>query len=287
MEYLSVRPFEEEDIDFAYRLDVIEQWNDTKNDIKRMLEYEPNGCFVAEVNGEPVGHAFSVSYGRLGWIGLLIVKAEHRKKGIGTLLTKKVMSYLLSQGVETIRLEAVPTVAGLYRKLGFADEYDSLRLTRINGTEASLPRSTVITLKKEEIREVAKFDAKYFGANRTKVLGRLYQDSPELCFVSYIKSKIAGYIMCRKTESGYRIGPWICNPENPSTARELLLKCIEAVKSHAKLYIGVPAVNETAVRILQDVGFKRYSKSIRMFLGKRFENERGDGVFAIAGPEKG
>lgn len=93
--------------------------------------------------------------------------------------------------------------------------------------------------------------------------------------------------MHRKTENGYRIGPWICNPDDPSTAKELLLRCMEAVKPYAKLCIGVPAVNETAVRILQDISFERYSKSIRMFLGKRFENERADGVFAIGGPEKG
>jgi hypothetical protein len=265
----------------------MEQWNDTRKDIKRMSDYEPEGCSIAEVNGKPVGHVFSVSYGRLGWIGLLIVKAEHRRKGIGTLLTKKVTSYLLSHGVETIRLEVVPTVSDLYRGLGFVDEYDSLRLMGINRTEASLPSSTVLTVGEEEMREIAKFDAKYFGANRMKVLSRLYQDRPELCFVSNMKSRISGYIMCRKTENGYRIGPWICSPDNPLTAKELLLRFMEAVKPHSKLYIGVPAINETAVRIVQDIGFKLYSKSIRMFLGKRFENERADGVFAIGGPEKG
>jgi hypothetical protein len=228
----------------------MEEWNDTRKDIKRMSHYEPDGCFIAVVNGTPSGHVFCASYGKLGWIGLLIVKAEHRRKGIGTLLTKKVMSYLLSHGVETIRLEAVPTVARLYRELPFIDEYDSLRFMGTNGTEASLSRSTLLTLKEEEIGEVAKFDAEYFGANRMKVLSRLYQDSPELCFVSYAESEVAGYIMCRKTETGYRIGPWICKPDNPSTAKELLLKCMEAVSPYAKLCVGVPAVNEAAIKIL-------------------------------------
>ena len=175
MEHFSIRPFEEEDIDFAYKLDVMEQWNDTRNDMKRMVSYEPNGCFIAEIKGKPVGHVFSVSYGRLGWIGLMIVKAEFRRRGIGTLLLKRTIDYLLSLKVKTIRLEAVPTVADLYRKLGFVDEYDSLRFIAVSGKIKSLSSHCVNPLKKEGITELAKFDAKYFGADRKKVLSELFK----------------------------------------------------------------------------------------------------------------
>jgi GNAT superfamily N-acetyltransferase len=36
---------------------------------------------------------FTVNYGNLGWVGLLVVKAEYRKKGISTLLTQKAIDY--------------------------------------------------------------------------------------------------------------------------------------------------------------------------------------------------
>ena len=288
MEYIFIRPFQEDDIDFAYKLDMMEQWNDTRNDVKRMFSYEPNGCFIAQIKSEPVGHVFSISYGRLGWIGLMIVKAEHRRRGIGTLLTKRAIDYLLNRKVETIKLEAVSTIANLYRKLGFVDEYDSLRFRGISGEKSmSLSGHCTNALKKEEITELAKFDAEYFGTNRIKVLSGLYQDSPQLCFVSHIGSKIKGYIMCRKTESGHRIGPWVCNPENLQGARELLSKCMETIGRNVKLYVGVPAVNEIAVEILREFGFTQYSKSIRMRFGKELETECVSGIFAIGGPEKG
>ena len=133
MEGCSIRPFKDEDIDFAYKLDLMEQWNHTINDIKRVLSFEPNGCFMAEIGGESVGHVFSVSYGRLGWIGFLIVKAEYRRRGTGTLLMKRAMNYLLSRKAKTIKLEAVSKIANLYRKLGFVDEFDSLRFTKTGG----------------------------------------------------------------------------------------------------------------------------------------------------------
>jgi len=287
MEHFSIRPFKDEDIDFAYKLNVMEQWDDTRNDIKRMFNGEPNGCFIAEIKSKPVGHVFSISYGRLGWIGFLIVKAEYRRRGRGTLLTRRAMGYLLSCNVETIKLEAVSAIADLYRKLGFVDEYDSLRFTGVSRKITSLSSHRINTLKREGIKQLTKFDAEYFGANRTKVLHRLYQENPKLCFVSRIGSRIVGYIMFRKTKSGYRIGPWVCNPENPQVARELLMECMETIGHNAKLYVGVPAMNEVAVEILQDFDFRQYSKSIHMHFGEKLETERVDGVFAIGGPEKG
>jgi GNAT superfamily N-acetyltransferase len=287
MEHFSIRPFGHEDIDFAYKLDVMEQWDDTRKDIKRMFNYEPNGCFVADINSKPVGHVFSISYGRLGWIGLLIVKAEYRRRGIGTLLTKRAMNYLLSCKVETMKLEAVSAIADLYRKLGFVGEYGSLRFTGVSRKITSLSSHCINSLKIEGIKQLAKFDAEYFGANRAKVLSRLCQENPQLCYVSRMDSRITGYIMFRKTKSGFRIGPWVRNPENPQVARELLVECMETIGYNVKLSVGVPAVSKVAVEILQDFGFKQHSESIRMHLGQKLETERADGVFAIGGPEKG
>lgn len=287
MKHFLIRPFKDGDIDFAYELDVSEQWNDTRKDIERMFNYEPNGCFVAEIDGEPVGHVFSINYGRLGWIGLLIVKSEYRRRGIGTLLTKKAIDYLLGRKVKTIKLEAEPTLANLYRKLGFFDEYDSLRFRRVSEKTTSMSRHCVSLLKKKEITKLAEFDAEYFGANRIKVLNGLYQDYSQLCFISYERSRIIGYVMCRESETGYNVGPFVCTPENPQVAQRLLMKCVDVIGQNEKIHVGVPAVNRAAVGILYDLGFNQYSMSIRMYLGEKLKNERLDGVFSIGGPMKG
>jgi hypothetical protein len=93
--------------------------------------------------------------------------------------------------------------------------------------------------------------------------------------------------MFRKAEKGYRVGPWVCNPENSQAVRELLMKCMDAVGGNVRLYVGVPAVNKKAVEILRSFGFEQYSKSIRMCIGKKLKSECVSGVFAIGGPEKG
>lgn len=287
MEYVSVQQLKEVDLGFAFDLNVAEEWNDRFEDIKRMLGFEPDGCFIAEVERERAGHVFSISYGKLGWIGLLVVKAEYRKMGIGKLLTTKAKDYLLSRGVQTVKLEAVPEVSGLYRKMGFVDEYDSLRF---KGTveSASLSRSSSSALiKKKDLAELASFDSRYFGADRTRVLRKLYDENPQLCFFSYSGSEITGYVMCRKAKIGYNLGPMVCNPGSPETAKELLQECMGKLSPKTEIFVGVPAINLAATKILRELGFVKYSHSIRMRFGKKLENECVKGIFAIGGPMKG
>lgn len=284
MEKLTIRRFKEEDIGFAYEMTTKEEWNVTKDDIERMLNYEPNGSFIAEANGSRVGHVFAVTYGKLGWIGLLIVRAEHRKKGAGTLLMKRAIEYLLNRGVQTIDLDAVPEISDLYRKLNFTDKFASLRF---KGTRRNISHGngSATRMEKKEMAEVAAFDARYFGADRTRVLISLYQAYPKLCFVSRAGSNVAGYIMCRRAESGYNLGPFVCNSER--VAGQLLAKCLERLPLNALVYAGVPTVNGKAVETLQGSGFRQYSKSIRMRFGKNLETERQSGIYAIGGPMKG
>jgi hypothetical protein len=66
----------------------------------------------------------------------------------------------------------------------------------------------------------------------------------------------------------------------------LLTSCLSKTKQGEKVYIGVPALNTTAVEILHELGFQQYSKSIRMRYGKEL-HDCIEGVFAIGGPMKG
>ncbi len=284
---VSIRSIKESDLDLIYAFCKNEHWNYSLKMVERLFLYEPNGCFAADVKGKLVGHVFSFNYGKIGWIGMLIVNKEHRRQGIGTLLMKRAMKYLLDIGVKTIRLEAVPEFANIYYKLGFTSEFDSFRFQKINEKCGELTELSVEPVKRNEIVEIANFDRKYFGADRRGVLCKLYEDNPELCFVSRRGSRIVGYIMCDKTEMGYRIGPWVCNPQYTTIAKKLILNCIETIKVKERLYVGAPAVNDTAVKILQELNFKLYSKSIRMYFGKKIEDECIEGIFSIGGPEKG
>lgn len=79
---------------------------------------------------------------------------------------------------------------------------------------------------------------------------RMFKYSPLGCFVAHVEGK-------------------------------LLVQCIEIIELDEKLYVGVPAVNKAITKILTDLDFKRYSKSIRMYFGEKLETEHVDGAFAV------
>jgi ribosomal protein S18 acetylase RimI-like enzyme len=266
---------------------LIEQWNERRDDVQRMFEFEPKGCFIAEVDGELAGHVFSIAYETLGWVGYLIVSSNYRRKGVATILMKKAVDYLVSQKVQTIKLDAVPEIADLYRRLGFVDECSSLRFLGANELPCASQNRTVKPIEREIVAGIAGFDMEYFGADRSRVLKRLIEENPDLSFASYSGSHVIGYITCHKAESGYELGPWVCHPQSPRIAKKLLVACLNRLEPNSKIYVGLPSLNTAAVSVLLAYGFKQYSESVRMRFGKILETEHPDGIFAIAGPMKG
>jgi len=286
-----IRQLTKGDVNFVLGLARQEDWIEyTPLDIIRCLECEPNGCFVAEDRRKPIGHVFSISYEKAGWIGLLIVHPDHRGRGVGTMLMITAINYLKRIGVETIRLEAVPEAVRLYQRLGFVEEFDSLRFCKElkrEGVYAESLRKEVFIAQKKDLENLADFDSKYFGANRLKVLERLHRDYPKNFLAAREGRRITGYIVGRKTLKGYWVGPWVCNPTRPDVAKRLFLSCVEALDRKGELRVGTPAVNSSGTRLLADLGFRQTSKSVRMIWGKHEYSGNPEGVFGIGGPEKG
>jgi len=273
------------DLGFAFRLVKVTGWDNTLEDLERLLSYEPEGCFIAEVGGKPVGMVTTTSYGKLGWIGCLIVKPEKRGRGVGTELMRQAIEHLQWKGVETIRLDAVPKAVPLYRRLGFVEECRSLRF---RGTWARYSASDVRLMQSSHLEDVFALDMRCFGADRSRVLIRLFQDFPELCFVSYIDSEIAGYVMARRTTEGGKIGPWVCRPDGPGRERaEPLLRAALNAFDGQTISVGVLEENPLSQEILKRYGFSEGPWSVRMRLGP--DRHRGDpqSIFAIGAAAKG
>jgi ribosomal protein S18 acetylase RimI-like enzyme len=80
--------------------------DDSKKSIKIFLDKNPNTCFIAETDGEIIGTIMAGNDGRRGHIYHLMVKQEHRKKGIGKNLLEKVEKSLKKEGIRKIFLVA-------------------------------------------------------------------------------------------------------------------------------------------------------------------------------------
>jgi len=281
------------DIDYVTESVERERWGYTRQDIERCWLFEPRGCFIAEIQHKPAGHVFTINYGKTGWVGLLIVNPEQRGNGIGTILMQTAISYLQKTGVETIRLEAVEKAVPLYKRLGFREEFASLRFSKQikqkekRQSERSKGRE-IVNIQENDMDNVAKFDSKHFGASRLGVLRSLYADQPQNCFIASEKRKISGYILGRKIQNAHWIGPWVC--ENPETAEKLLCACIDSItapEEEKELKLGMPILNTDGIRLVKKLGFQLTSRSIRMVWGKPKYKGHITKIYGIGGPEKG
>jgi len=272
-----------EDLHFARYLTETVGWNYSLSDFERLLYYEPEGCFVVKQNGEPVGIVTTTTYGKLAWVGSLIVLEHYRGKGVGSELMKHAISYLKTKGVETIRLDAASKAIPLYKRLGFKEEYDSLRFI---GAGRELICRKVSKMENEDLESVVHLDTRFFGANRERVLRRVYKDFQDLCFVSFTDEKLTGYIMAKRGINEIKVGPWICDPKHTEIAEELLKAILNEAKG-MKIWVGIPSGNKKSVNILKKHGFVDQPKSIRMYYGKLGYVGLINGVFGIGAPEKG
>jgi N-acetylglutamate synthase-like GNAT family acetyltransferase len=73
------------DLPAGVRLNQIAGWNQTASDWERFLEVSPEGCFVAELNGQVCGTVTTISFqSRFAWIGMVLVDPQCRGRGMGT-----------------------------------------------------------------------------------------------------------------------------------------------------------------------------------------------------------
>jgi len=279
----SIRRMVPEDEGFFLELIGLTGWGNTVADFRRMLHYEPGGCFLASRDGVDVGMVNSTLYGSVGWIGNLVVHPGHRGEGIGAALMSRAMEHLTDSGAASIRLDSVEKAIPLYERLGFRAEYASLRFSGL-GMAFDVP--DVEEMNASHLEGVLDLDARYFGVNRERMLRRVFEDFPEYCFVACEEGVVRGYIMAKRGESNVRIGPWVCEPSRAERAEDLLRKMMDATAGE-RLWIGVPEGNRASVEILTEHEFSGLPSSLRMCYGECSVMGDQRGRFSIGAPDKG
>jgi len=103
------------------------RWQDVKAEsVRAELRAYPEGCFVAEQDGRPVGYVTTI-VNRLasrGQVANLAVAAAYQGRGIGRKLLERALDYFRSLGLVHAKIETlVYNKAGehLYTSLGFRE----------------------------------------------------------------------------------------------------------------------------------------------------------------------
>jgi ribosomal protein S18 acetylase RimI-like enzyme len=105
----------------------------TRANVSALREKDPQGCFVAEVDGSLVGFIFSCTWGSVGWLGPFAILPAHQGQGIGKRLLQASLGYLRQDPNRVIGLSTMPESPhnlGLYLKTGFQARFLTLLLSK-------------------------------------------------------------------------------------------------------------------------------------------------------------
>lgn len=278
---ISIRRMTQGDFSFAVSLTDDEDWGYVKEDFERLLSYEPEGCFVAEIRRRPIGLATTTSYGSVGWIGNVIVDEKFRGKAVGTQLVQASLEYLRSRGAKTVHLTSYMDSIRFYERLGFEQEFPISSMS----VETRAFRSPCCRLAREtDLERILQLDASHLGGDRSRIIRRIMRDFPQLLLVT--KSHPFGYAAACCTEKSCEIGPLIVEWGSMEAAEELLRGILHNVSAD-KAKIFVPHANEQAMELVTSLGFEEDFKTMRMLYGEINRNERVEGIYAIGALEKG
>jgi len=282
MEFRS-QSFRPEDLDLLLAAMGAEGWVPSRAQLEALLVADPEGACVLLADGEAVGWVTTTALMESGWLGNLIVQPAFRRRGLGTELAASGVARLRDLGRETIRLEADPAGEGIYRRLGFVTEFESLRFRRPLGpdpVERGLPRG-VEPSGLEGLSEFLAFDRPRYGDDRSALLSALLPRAAR-AFTFRRGRELAGFALAVPTAKGFQLGPWVA--EDSEAAATLLGACLAAFPAGPggrEWVVGLPAPNRAGVALLEAHGFAPYPASVRMRLGPPRAAGRPECVFGL------
>ncbi len=281
MRMLTIRPMLPTDLPMGRELVNQAGWNQTESDWLRFLELQPDGCFVAAWGGQFVGTVTTCIFDRVGWIGMLLVDKAFRRRGIGRALMTRVIEYLESRDVETIRLDATALGEPLYRTLGFETQF---RLTRFLGkVEGNTAPQSVDAVRSEDWEAAFAFDSAIVGYARRRLLTKLFGDPEVLTFIDRQGETMQGYLCIRPGRLATYIGPCLAASEQPGRR---LLAHARHLCSGQSVMVDSPSDHRHAVDAIQSFGLKPAREFIRMIRGTPTQENLAS-LWSSSGPEKG
>jgi GNAT superfamily N-acetyltransferase len=267
------------DIPFADSLRASAGWSQTPADWQRFLDLSPRGCLLAESEGRPIATVTTLTYGHeLGWIGMMLVHPEFRRRGIARVLMQHAIEILRSAGVKCIKLDATPAGREVYLGMGFKDEYTITRFEH-GGFSSQSASPGIRPAQKEDLSKIIELDHAATGVERKHLLTRLIADSAQALVVQ-TEREITAYGILRLGSIASYLGPIVAI--NPSDGEKLA-----SALANGRIFCDLPDQSTGANAWAKSQNFLPQRTLTRMYLGENIKALVPATYFAIAAPELG
>jgi len=288
---LQIRQLRQEDIPSAMALKSFPGWNQTEDDWRLFLELIPGGCFALERGGTVLATSTAVPYGdAFGWIGMMLVHPDERRKGHGTRLLEKAVEFLERRGLVP-GLDATPMGKPLYERHGFQFLCGIERRIGMAPLDRK-PHPACSRLDAASLDAVLDLDGESFGADRSALLRGLLRREGSLGFLYRQDGRAEGYLMGRPGTRFFHLGPWVAR--DPGVAGGLLDAALSTIPG---IPVGVDVLvpNARARILAEGAGLTAARTPVRMVKGSLDSHSPGhpppggrpDRIYGLAGLEWG
>jgi ribosomal protein S18 acetylase RimI-like enzyme len=256
---LKIRKMRRDEAEFVIQMEAGEGWIPGIHDGEIFYETDPDGFFIAEVEGEPIGCVSAVAYDdSYGFLGLYMVKPEFRNKSVGVKLTEKCLERM---GNRNIGLDAVVENEKKYQDfMNFKSFYRNLRFEGRGGGEFP---DGLVKISDVPFESLLEYDREMFPAPRPVFLKNWIKQPDSYAFAAVEAGKLKGYGVIRKCLIGYKIGPLFADDEIKA---EKIFQALKAsIPDEAVFVIDIPEPNEKALEITRKYGMDVVFTTIRMY----------------------
>lgn len=223
------------------------------------------GCLVASAAALPYEGPF-------GYVGMVLVTADYRRRGIATRLVDRCIDELRRRGLTPV-LDATAAGAEVYLKQGFRPQFVFDRW------EGSANGDAPVIRDETDVSAVSDLDAAAFGARRVSLMAEFLgrSDTRAIC------DRGERFAMIRRGRRAWQMGPVVAGSEE--AAVELVSRLHASVTG--PLFIDVPAACGAVGEWLAARGFAVQRSFTRMALERSEPFGKPGQLFAVAGPEFG
>jgi len=262
---IPIRVLTEEDFPFAVFLTDTVTWGFTEEDFRYMVNLEPDGCFIVLDDKERIGITTTITYGKVGWIGNVIVDENYRNRGVGSVLLKHAVNFLRERSVKTINLLSYVHAVPFYERLGFRSVTGFAVLKGRNihrGVVGEARRA-----EEKDFHDILTFDTYCFGASRERLLKDILSEKDNFCYVSYEDDGLSGFAFARRYSEMSELGPMACRSAFDDSAISLLYAVLGELTG-LEVHMNIAERAESLLSELGTLGFEKCFRVVKMFWGE-------------------